>query len=163
VAVVDLSISDGDGLELIRSLRDRLSEIPALVLSMHDERIYAERSLHAGARGYVMKAQAYKNVMIGIRAILRGERYFSPDIVAKIAGRPGRDDPPGSGLARLSDRELQVLRCVGNGLSTRKISEQLFISVKTVETHREHIKQKLDLAASSDLLRFAIEHNRISG
>jgi DNA-binding NarL/FixJ family response regulator len=160
VAVVDLSINDGDGLELIRSLRDRRSAVATLVLSMHDESIYAERSLRAGARGYVMKDQAYKNVLIGIRAILRGERYFSPD----IAGPPGSDeDAVGCGLARLSDRELQVLRCVGNGLSTREISEELFISVKTVETHREHIKQKLDLAASGDLLRFAIEHNRISG
>ncbi|HEY7120620.1 MAG TPA: response regulator transcription factor [Tepidisphaeraceae bacterium] len=165
VALVDLSIADGDGLELIRDLRNRFPEIRTLVLSMYDEIVYAERALRAGARGYVMKAEAAKTVMAGIRSVLRGEIYLSEQMSARLAGSERRqaEVPPAAGIQRLSDREFQVLRCIGQGMSTREIAEDLFISVKTVEAHREHIKQKLGLMSSGELLRYAIEHNRLNG
>jgi len=162
VAVVDLSIRGGDGIELIRSLRDQCPAVRCLVLSMFDEAVYAERALRAGARGYVMKAEVASNVIEGIRSVLRGELYVSPEVRERVEGaRPGA--APAAGVSRLSDRELQVLRCVGRGMSTREVAQELFISVKTVEAHREHLKQKLELADSNELLRYAIEYNRLNG
>jgi DNA-binding NarL/FixJ family response regulator len=169
VALVDLSVADGDGLELIRDLKTRFPDVRSLVLSMYDETVYAERALRAGALGYVMKAEAATTVMAAIRKVLRGETYLSPRMSAKLGAAPPRAalsrerseraSPPG--LDRLSDRELQVLRCVGRGMSTREIADELFISIKTVETHREHLKQKLALVSSGELLRYAIEHSRL--
>lgn len=166
VAVVDLSLKDGDGLELIKDIRRRWSEVAVVVLSMHDERIYAERSLRAGALGYVMKAVASRHVMAAIRAALGGETYLSDEMLKTLPKSADSASAPAkgqSGLRQLSDRELQVLRSIGNGMSSREIAEALFISVKTVEAHREHIKSKLELANSSGLLRYAIEHNRVHG
>jgi len=169
VALIDLSIRDGDGLELLREMRNRFPEVLTLVLSMYDETVYAERALRAGARAYVMKAEAAKTVMTAIRRVLRGETYVSPRMSSRLQERE-RPGGGGGGLApckvdppRLSDRELQVLRCVGRGLSTREIAEELFISIKTVEAHREHIKEKLSLRSSGELLRYAIEHGRVDG
>jgi DNA-binding NarL/FixJ family response regulator len=166
IALIDLSIKDGDGLELIREIRNRWKHISLLVLSMYDESVYAERALRAGAKGYIMKAQAARTVMDAIRAVLRGEVYLSAEMREKlpqrnVAASKGLDRS--SLLVRLSDRELQVLRCIGNGWSAQEIGEELFISPKTVEAHREHIKHKLELASSGDLLRYAIEHNRLQG
>ena len=165
VAVVDLSIRDGDGLELIRLLRDPLPEVQTLVLSMFDETVYAERALHAGAHGYIMKAEAVSNVLSGIRALMKGERFLSPRLSERVSQVKSSDAGPGgaglAGISKLSDRELQVLRRVGSGMSTREIAAELFISVKTVETHREHLKQKLELADSGELLRYAIAYNRL--
>jgi DNA-binding NarL/FixJ family response regulator len=167
VALVDLSVADGDGLELIRDLRNRFPDVRSLVLSMYDETVYAERALRAGARGYIMKAEAATTVMDAIRAVLRGEVYLSERMSARLGGghRPRRAaaDVSPAGQESLSDRELQVLRCVGRGMSTREVAEELFISVKTVETHREHLKQKLGLVSSGELLRYAIEYNRLHG
>ena len=173
VALVDLSVADGDGLELIRDLKTRFPDVRSLVLSMYDETVYAERALRAGARGYIMKAEAATTVMDAIRTVLRGDVYLSDRMAAKKLVPASRDrgdrapaatpNPKAPGLDRLSDRELQVLRCVGRGMSTREIAEDLFISVKTVETHREHLKQKLGLVSSGELLRYAIEHNRLQG
>lgn len=164
VAVIDLSIRDGDGLELIREMRTRFPEVRILVLSMYDEEVYADRALRAGALGYVMKAEAANTVIAGIRSVLRGETYLSEKMQAaraRSASGGGRGTGPKE-LGRLSDRELQVLRCVGRGMSTHEIGEELFISGKTVEAHREHIKQKLGLLTSGELLRYAIEHNRVA-
>jgi DNA-binding NarL/FixJ family response regulator len=169
VALVDLSILEGDGLELIRELTKRFPELRIVVLSMFEETVYAQRALRIGARGYVMKAEAARTVIAAIRAVLRGEVYLSERMSAKLAGddrrssRTPRAAGGAAGLDRLSDRELQVLRCVGRGMSTHEIAEELFISVKTVEAHREHIKQKLGLSSSGELLRYAIEHNRLDG
>ena len=168
VALVDLSIKDGDGLELLREMHKRFPGVRTLVLSMYDETVYAERALRAGARAYIMKAEAAKTVMTAIRRVLQGETYLSPRMSARLAERergPSRAAAKAGGdeAGPLSDRELQVLRCVGRGLSTREIAEELFISVKTVEAHREHIKEKLSLASSGELLRYAIEHGRIDG
>jgi DNA-binding NarL/FixJ family response regulator len=172
VALIDLAIRDGDGLELVRDMRNRFPDVRTLVLSMYDETVYAERALRAGASAYVMKAEAARTVMAAIRQVLEGKVYLSPRMSARLAERDrirgrGRGTATESATAggpdRLSDRELQVLRCVGRGLSTREIAEELFISVKTVETHREHIKAKLGLVSSGDLLRYAIEHGRLDG
>jgi len=160
VALVDLSIRDGDGLELIKEIRNRRPDTKILVLSMYDEQVYADRALRAGAQGYVMKAEAAKTVITGIRAVLRDEIYLSEKMLAARAKSTDSVNPRDH-LQRLSDRELQVLRCVGRGMSTREIAEELFISIKTVEAHREHIKQKLGLLTSGELLRYAIEHNRV--
>jgi len=166
VALIDLSIKDGDGLELIREMRNRFPEVRTLVLSMYEETVYAERALRAGAGGYVMKAQAASTVMDAIRSVLRGRIYLSEQMSARLARGErrgaGGDPAAAAGAGHLTDRELQILRCVGRGLSTREIAEELFISVKTVEAHRENVKRKLGLASSGELLRYAIEHNRMN-
>jgi DNA-binding NarL/FixJ family response regulator len=159
VAVVDVSLKGGDGIELCRQIHEQWPNIPVLVLSMHDEALYAERVLRAGALGYVMKQAPQDTVMAAIRRVLRGETYLSDQMSAKLlrslSGNRGNADAPP--LERLSDRELQIFRLIGQGRSVKDIAEELFLSPKTVETHKEHIKQKLNLDTSNDLLRYAIE------
>jgi DNA-binding NarL/FixJ family response regulator len=136
------------------------------VLSMFDEAVYAERALHAGALGYIMKSESVDNVLTAVRRIVGGGRFISPSLSERLSRSAGAqaESSPDAGAAtaisRLSDRELQVLRRIGCGLSTREIAAELFISIKTVETHREHLKQKLALADSGELLRYAIAYNR---
>ncbi len=156
--IVDLSIKDGDGLELIAQIRERWPAIKSLVLSMFDEAIYAQRALRAGAMGYIMKGRAATSVIEGIRTILGGQIFVSDEVRATL--QPRRE---AGGASALSDRELQVIRCIGKGLDSRQIGQTLFISPKTVEAHRENIKHKLGLASSGDLLRYAIEYNRLNG
>jgi DNA-binding NarL/FixJ family response regulator len=159
VAVIDLTLGSGDGLELCRQLRELHPSLPLLVLSMHDEAMYAERVLRAGAMGYVMKQEPQEKVMGAIRRVLGGEIYLSDAMAAKMlrnfSGTRGKSEA--GPLERLSDRELQIFKMIGEGRSVRDIAEALFLSPKTVETHKEHIKQKLGLASSNDLLRYAIE------
>jgi DNA-binding NarL/FixJ family response regulator len=165
VAVVDISLKDGDGLELIRQVSALYPHVLSLVLSMYDESVYAERALRAGARGYVRKAEAAETVMTAVRRILRGETYVSASVAAQFVDRVagGRKPQDTLGVDRLSDRELQILRHIGRGLSNREVADELCISVKTVETHREHIKRKLNLPGAGDLLRYAIEFARVGG
>ena len=130
-----------------------------LILSMHDESLYAERVLRAGAMGYVMKQAPQETVMAAIRRVLNGEIYLSEKMAAKLlrsftGNRSSGDTAP---LDRLSDRELQIFRLIGQGRSIKDIADELFLSPKTVETHKEHIKRKLNLHSSNDLLRYAIE------
>ena len=159
VAIVDISLKDRSGIELIKEIRAKRPELPILVLSMHDESLHAERVLRAGALGYVMKQEPQETVMTAIRRVLKGETYLSEKMAAKLlrsfTGNRGKADAPP--LERLSDRELQVFRMIGQGHNVKDIAEALFLSPKTVETHKEHIKQKLNLASSNDLLRYAIE------
>ena len=159
VAVVDITLAGGDGVELCRQLHEQWPSLAILVLSMHDESLYAERVLRAGALGYVMKQEPQETVMTAIRRVLKGETYLSEKMAAKLlrsfTGNRGKADAPP--LERLSDRELQVFRMIGQGHGVKDIAEALFLSPKTVETHKEHIKQKLNLASSNDLLRYAIE------
>ena len=159
VVVVDITLKDGDGIELCRQIHDRWNKLPILVLSMHDESMYAERVLRAGAAGYVMKQEPQEKVMSAIRRVLAGDTYLSEAMASKLlrslTGKRGEE--PASPLERLSDRELQIFRMIGQGQSVRAIADALFLSPKTVETHKEHIKQKLGLASSNDLLRYAIE------
>jgi DNA-binding NarL/FixJ family response regulator len=159
VAIVDLTLKGGDGLELVKQIRDRWKDMPILVMSMHDESLYAERALKAGAKGYVMKQEPQETVMAAIRTVAKGQVYLSPTMSAKLlqsfsGPRSAADLPP---LARLTDRELEIFRLIGEGQSVRAIAEKLFLSTKTVEAHKEHIKQKLNLKSSNELLQYAIE------
>lgn len=156
LAIVDLSLAKGTGLELIRTLRESSPDVLVLVLSMHDEALYAERALRAGARGYIMKREAITGLVDAVRAVLAGRVYVSEAINQLILERFGRehvlvDDP----LSSLSDRELQVFDLIGRGLSTGAIAEHLGVSIKTIETYRSNIRTKLHLGDAADLVRFA--------
>ncbi len=162
IALVDLSLNNESGLELLKDIKARFPKVLMLVLSMHDERFYAERALRAGAKGYVMKQQATGQVLVAIRRILAGEIYLSESVSSKIlrnfAGEKIEETKKtGFSIDRLSDRELEVFRLIGTGLGTRQIAERLSRSVKTVETYREHIKLKLGLKDSSELVQNAIQ------
>ncbi len=159
MVLVDLSLKNESGLELIKDIKERFPKILMLVLSMHDEVFYAERVLRAGAKGYIMKGHATGQVLVAIRRILAGEVYLSDAISSKIlrnfTGK--KTEKAGSSIDQLSDRELEVFRLIGTGFGTRQIAERLSRSVKTVETYREHIKLKLDLKDSSELVQNAIQ------
>jgi len=130
-----------------------------LVLSMHDESVYALRALRAGAKGYIMKAESIECILAGLRKVAAGEIYVSPKFSDRLIFKVIQSDDVGSSspVDRLSDRELEVLRLLGKGYGTRDIAEQLHLSVKTVETHRGHIKEKLGFKESGDMVRFAID------
>lgn len=159
LVIVDLALEGSDdGLDLVKEMKTHYPKIPVLVLSMHPESVYAERALRAGAKGYVTKQQLEGTVLAAIRRLLGGEMYMSDALAARLATRfvGGQTREPDSPLALLSDRELQVFRLLGQGQSTRQIAHILRLSVKTVESHREHLKQKLNLATSTELARYAI-------
>jgi DNA-binding NarL/FixJ family response regulator len=159
IAIVDLSLHDTSGLELIKDLKANGPQTPVLVLSMYDETLYAERALRAGARGYIMKEEATERVMTAIRKVLSGEVYLSEKMSARLVSKfvDGPASADSSPVERLSDRELQVFELIGRGSGTRQIAETLHLSVKTIETHREHIKAKLRLANNSELVQHAIQ------
>ena len=158
IAIVDLSLQDTSGIELLKDIKIGHPSLPVLVLSMHDETFYAERTLRAGARGYVMKEKATEKLMIAIRTVLAGRIYLSERMSARLLSQ-FVDGPPeggGSPIDRLSDRELQVFELIGRGLGTRQIAQSLHLSVKTIESHRENIKGKLQLTSATELLQHAI-------
>jgi DNA-binding NarL/FixJ family response regulator len=159
VAIVDISLAQGDGLELVRDVHAHHPGLPMLVLSMHDELIYAERLLAAGASGYIMKHAASDQLLVALRRVLAGERYVSESLAENLGrmrggaeSRRASDDP----IERLSNRELQVLSLIGRGQSSREAADRLGLSVKTVETHRQSLKRKLNLATNAQLLQYAI-------
>ena len=159
IVVTDLSLSGRPGLELIKDIRTHWPGLPILVLSIHDEELWAERVLRAGAQGYVMKSQATEKVLEAIRRVLAGGLWLSEHMSSALLGRltnrrqtVTRDTP----LSRLSDRELEIFQMIGLGLSVKEIAQQLFLSSKTVEVHREHVKEKLGMRSSAELLRFAV-------
>jgi DNA-binding NarL/FixJ family response regulator len=157
LAIIDLSLGDGSGLDLIRRLHEQLPQLRILVLSMHHEPFYAQRALQAGASGYVTKAEGVERVMEGIQALAIGRLYLNRELadrVLKLASNPGPRSARMSG-EHLGKRELEVLELIGQGLSTREIAAKLQISVKTVESHREHIKDKLSLSSGAELARYA--------
>jgi DNA-binding NarL/FixJ family response regulator len=158
LALLDISLPDKNGLELVKDLRSLRPEMPILVVSMHDEMIYAERALRAGARGYIMKQEGGQKFLAAIRQVLAGQVFVSEKMSARIldvfSGRQA--DNSGSPVRKLSDREFEVFQLVGHGVSTRAIAEKLHLSVKTVEVHRANIKEKLDLKTATDLVRFAV-------
>lgn len=160
VAIIDISLEDRSGLDLLKDILVRRPKLPVLILSMHHESLYAERALHAGARGYVMKQEAPDKVLVAVRTILSGEIYVSEKMSAKML-RSLADVRSGgtavSPIDRLSDRELEVFHLIGKGYSSSEIAAQLCISVKTIETHREHIKEKFKLTETGELRRVAIE------
>jgi DNA-binding NarL/FixJ family response regulator len=156
LAIVDLSLGNGTGLQLIRELRISSPEVWVLVLSMHDEKLYAERVLRAGARGYIMKREAITGLVGAIRTVLDGRIYVSEAMSQALLERVGREDAlPDKPLSVLSDRELQVFELIARGLSTTAIAEQLHVSVKTIETYRSNIRLKLNLEDATDLIRYA--------
>ncbi len=158
IVIVDLSLHDGDGIELIKDIRSMHRHLPVLVLSMHDENIYAERLLSAGANGYIMKQAAADQLLVALRRVLGGGIYVSEHVGASmiersaVHGQSRRANP----IERLSNRELQVLNLIGRAKATREIADDLNLSVKTVESHRQRIKKKLNLSTSPQLVQFAV-------
>ncbi len=159
ILIVDISLNGPDGLELLKNIRTRYPSLPVLILSMHDESIYAERALRAGANGYIMKHEAAEKVLVAIRQILNHETYVSDRVASKMLQRyiSGSDNPKTSPLSDLSDRELEVFRLIGVGHSTRMIAEELHLSIKTVESYQAHIKDKLSLKNGRELVQHAIQ------
>lgn len=177
IALIDLSLHSGDGIELLKDIRVRHPRLLTLVLSMHDETLYAERALRAGARGYIMKQEKLDRLLLAISRVLSGAIYVSDRVAAhavqRLAGssaggaapgeRPANGDSDDAYVERLTDRELQIFRLIGRGFGTRLIAEKLHLSRKTIESHREHIKSKLALKNGSDLIQRAIQWARHSG
>ena len=159
VMVLDLSLGTTNGLDLIRALHERHPEITVLVVSMHDELLYAERVLRAGAAGYVMKEVATEVLVRAIRQVASGGMFVSEAVSSRILHRIVTKDPGalgGSLVDKLSDRELHVLELMGRGFGTREISQHLHISIKTVESYRARLKDKMNLRSGTELLRFAV-------
>lgn len=158
VVIVDVSLAQGDGLELVKDARAHYPNLPLLVLSMHDEVIYAERMLSAGANGYIMKQAASDQFLVALRRVLEGGIYVSESVgnsmIEKFAA--GGAYTPTNPVDGLSNRELQVLHMIGKGLSTRQTAEALNLSIKTVESHRQRIKRKLSLQTSAQLMQYAV-------
>jgi DNA-binding NarL/FixJ family response regulator len=157
IAVVDISLKGSNGIELIKNLKARYPDLPTLVLSMHDESLYAERALRAGSRGYIMKEEAIEQVLVAIRKVLHGEIFLSEKMKSKMLQQmaSGRGKVVSSPIEQLTDRELEVFRLIGEGYSTRQIAGQLHLSVRTVEAYREYIKSKLGLKNATELVQHA--------
>ena len=159
ILIVDISLKGPDGLDLLKNLRASHPDLPVLILSMHDESIYAERALRARANGYIMKQEATEKVLVAIRRILSGDIYLSDRMANKLLHQyiSGVAADLNSRLSALSDRELEVFRLIGEGRSTRQIAESLHLSMKTVETYQAHIKEKLSLRSGRELVQHAIQ------
>jgi DNA-binding NarL/FixJ family response regulator len=158
VAIVDVSLDGSHGIELVRDLKARHPGLHVLMLSMHDESLYAERALRAGAKGYLMKRESPQRLLQAIRCVMGGGLCFSEAVtnavLQNVAGtKRGTAPLP---MDRLSDRELQILELIGHGRTTRQIAEELHVSVKTVQAHREHLKEKLQLDSATALARYAV-------
>jgi DNA-binding NarL/FixJ family response regulator len=160
VAVVDISLKDSSGIELIKDLKRTRPRLVVLVLSMHDESLYAERALRAGAKGYIMKRETTRKVIEALRRVLEGKFYISEAISETITARfaEGKTPVPRSPIEQLSDRELAVFSLLGEGRGTRQIAETLRVSVKTVQAYSARIKEKLNLHSGTELLRAALRH-----
>jgi DNA-binding NarL/FixJ family response regulator len=158
LVLLDISLPDKNGLELIKDLRALRPELPVLVVSMHDEMIYAERVLRAGGRGYIMKQEGGQKFLQAIRQVLAGQIYVSEEMSARILETYSGRQPESSGspVQRLSDREFEVFQLIGQGIGTRAVAEQLHLSVKTVEVHRANIKEKLGVMTATELVRYAV-------
>jgi len=158
VVVIDISLKEGDGIELVKEVRAHHPSLPMLVLSMHDESVYAKRLLAVGANGYIMKQAATGQFLTALRRVLEGGVYVSESVSARMMRKPatGGNAASAGSIERLSNRELQVLQMIGRGLSTRQVAEALNLSVKTVESHRLSIKRKLDLATNAQLVQYAV-------
>ncbi len=155
-AIVDLTLKGGGGLELIKQIRAQAPRLKLLVFTMRDEAIYAERALKAGADGYLTKEEGTEKAIQALRLLMAGKRYVSDGVAQKLmdnlVGKPVASD---RGLESLTDRELEVLEALGNGLGSREIAEKLHLSIKTIESHREHMKAKLGLTRATELVSYA--------
>ena len=159
LAIVDVRLPGANGIELIKNIRAEFPKLPILVLSMHDESLYALRALRAGAQGYVMKQEALANVVQAIHEVFSGRPYLSPAMAAQVITNFAQTPSEGEAdvIDRLSDRELEILELIGKGNEVRQIGKLLHLSPKTVETHRAHIKEKLNLASAHQVGRFAVQ------
>jgi DNA-binding NarL/FixJ family response regulator len=157
IAVIDISLKASNGIELVKNLKARYPDLPTLVLSMHDESLYAERALRAGSLGYIMKEEAIEQVLVAIRKVLQGEIFLSEKMKSKMLQQmaSGKGKVITSPIEQLTDRELEVFRLIGEGCSTRQIAGQLHLSVRTVEAYREYIKSKLNLKNATELVQHA--------
>jgi DNA-binding NarL/FixJ family response regulator len=163
LAVVDLSLSGTTGIDLVKALKSKHPDLPVLVVSMHEESLYAERALHAGAIGYVMKQEPAKTVKAAIRKVLGGDIHLSEKMATTLLGKLMRGGPaemPVSPIERLSDRELEVFRMLGQGKMTRQIAEELGLTIATINSFRNRIKEKLNLKNSAELVLHAIQWTR---
>ena len=160
--IADITLKSSDGIDLVRYVKKHHKDIPVLVLSMHDEYLYAQRALHAGAKGYIMKQEAMESVVTAIHHVLDGKIYLNDKvkehILSNMSDTPAvRDKSP---IDRLTDRELQVFKLIGRGFSSREIAERLFLSIKTIGTYRERIKEKLNLKHANELVRCAVHFEK---
>ena len=163
IAVIDITLANGSGLELIKDLKRCCPKVAIVVLTMHDESLYAERALRAGARGYVMKRETTKKIIVAIRSVLEGRLYVSDDFKHSVAEKLFDGTAGEPVVGQLSDRELEVFRMLGQGIETRRISDSLGLSMKTVQVYCARIKEKLNLSNATELLREAVrwwENNR---
>lgn len=165
LAVVDITLKTTSGIELMKNVKALLPDLPVLIMSMHDESLYAERALRAGAKGYVMKHEASDRILTAIRGVLSGDLYLSDKMKEKMLHRlvRSRKNEVVFTIDTLSDREMEVFQLIGNGFGTRQIAEKLNLSVKTIDSYREHLKLKLRLEKGSDLVRHAIQWVRSEG
>jgi DNA-binding NarL/FixJ family response regulator len=157
LVTVDISLPGTDGIELVRMIRQRYPRVPALVLSMHDETLFAERALRAGAMGFIMKQEPAETILHAIRRVLEGHTHVSERITTRMLKKLTSTvkEPGPRSLDCLSDRELTIFRMIGEGRTTRQIAEELHVSVKTVESHRAHLKEKLGVSSGAELVRCA--------
>jgi DNA-binding NarL/FixJ family response regulator len=161
IAIVDLSLKESSGLELIKAIKSRFADTAVIVLSMHDEQYYAERTMRAGARGYVMKGEMTSDIVAAIRDVMAGKIYLSPRMRKVFSERfvDGHMPTLRSPVETLSDRELEVFQLLGQGIETRRVAQRLNVSIKTVQAYCARIKEKLQLANASELLREAVRWN----
>jgi len=159
LALVDVAMPGADGIELIKLMLAEQPKLIILVVSMHDESLYALRALRAGAKGYVMKQQALDNILDAVRKVFDGGIYISPQFSERLIFKAIQSDNSdlGSPVDKLSDREVEVLQLLGRGHTTRDMADELHLSVKTIETHRMHIKEKLGFKKAAEMVKFAVE------
>jgi DNA-binding NarL/FixJ family response regulator len=157
LVIVDISLKRGNGIDLLKQIRARDAHIKLLVTSVHDESLYAERALRAGALGYISKAEPIATLLTAIRQVLRGRIFLSMPMVNRMLQSPSAEPPEESPIDGLSDRELQVFELISRGLTTREIAAKLLLSIKTIETHRDHIRMKLKLKNSTELMHHAVQ------
>lgn len=165
LAVVDITLRSTNGIELTKGMRAQSPDLQVLIVSMHDENLYAERALRAGAMGYLMKHEASEKIIAAIQRIQQGEIYLSDRIKEKMLHRfvNHKTDELVSPIDTLSDREMEVFQLIGNGYGTRLIAQQLNLSIKTIDSYREHLKLKLNLESGSELVRYAIQWMKSQG
>lgn len=158
LAIVDITLGGDNGLDLVKEISARKQSLSVLVLSMHDEQVWAERAIRAGAKGYIMKKEASENVISALRNIREGKIHVSATIMDRLLDRLQLqpDKPTAPTVERLTDRELEVFRLIGAGLSTREIAEQMKLGVKTIGTYRDRVKQKLEIKTAAELIRRAV-------
>jgi len=165
LAIVDIALKTTNGIELTKNIKVQAPNLPVLIVSMHDEGLYAERALRAGAMGYLMKQEAGEKIIQAIQRLLQGEIYLSDKIKEKMLHRfvNKKGDGMVFSIDTLSDREMEVFQLIGNGYSTRQIAQKLNLSSKTIDSYREHLKLKLNLESGAELVRHAIQWARNEG